>query len=118
MKKHITTLPVTPQADSPILDGVQNLSVDPTKKSCPSLRTALCTGLALLIWLIGCEPKQQIDHLKVGRQQLLNSGLAVDAIKHLKEAEIEELDKAPAARVVAPRIHTRTLNRRCESTRT
>ena len=55
----------------------------------------LFSGLALLILLIGCEPKQQIDHLKVGRQQLLNSGLAVDAIKHLKEAEIEELDKAP-----------------------
>lgn len=95
MKKHITTLHVTPQADSPILDGTQNLSVDPTKQSFPSLRTVLCTGLALLILLIGCEPKQKIDHLKVGRQQLLNSGLAVDAIKHLKEAEIEELDKAP-----------------------
>ena len=95
MKKHITTLPITSQADSSILDGTQNLSVDPTKKSFPSFRSALYTGLALLIVLIGCEPKQKIDHLKVGRQQLLNSGLAVDAIKHLKEAEIEELDKAP-----------------------
>ena len=95
MKKHVTTLPVTPQADSPSSDGTRNLSVNPTKKSFTSLRTTLCSGLTLLILLIGCEPKQQIDHLKVGRQQLLNSGLAVDAIKHLKEAEIEELDKAP-----------------------
>lgn len=95
MKKHVTILPITPQADSPILDGARNFSADLTKKSFPSLTTTLCSGLALLILLIGCEPKQQIDHLKVGRQQLLNSGLAVDAIKHLKEAEIEELDKAP-----------------------
>ena len=86
MKLHVTTAPATPQAD---------FSIAASQKSITSLRTILWAGLTLLILLIGCEPKQQIDHLKVGRQQLLNSGLVVDAIKHLKQAEIDELDKTP-----------------------
>ena len=105
MKKHVITMPATPQADypAPILNGTEtnrligakDLSIATIQKSFTSLRTTLCAGLTLLILLIGCEPKQQIDHLKVGRQQLLNSGLAVDSVKHLKQAEIDELDKAP-----------------------
>ena len=105
MKKHVVTTPATPRADrpSPILNseetdcpiGTRDLSTATIQKSFTSLTTALCTGLTLLILLIGCEPKQKIDHLKIGRQQLLNSGLAVDAVKHLKQAEIDELDKAP-----------------------
>ena len=95
MKKHVTTMPATPQADSPILNGAKDLSIRTIPKSFISIRMMLCTGLTLLILLTGCEPKQQIDHLKVGRQQLLNSGLAIDAVKHLKQAEMDELDKAP-----------------------
>ena len=103
MNKHGTTIPTTPQADAPILNGAdtdcligaKDFSIGTIQKFFNSTRTMLCVGLTLLIVLIGCEPKQKIDHLKVGRQQLLNSGLAVDAIKHLKQAEIDELDKAP-----------------------
>lgn len=105
MKKHVITMPAPLQADCqpPILNGqetncligAKNISMQTIHKSFTSLRTILCAGLTLLILLTGCEPKQKIDHLKVGRQQLLNSGLAVDAIKHLKQAEIDEIDKTP-----------------------
>ena len=97
MKKHVGTMVVSPQTGCPlpILNGVKDLSIGTIQKSFTSLRVMLCAGLTLLILLIGCESKQQIDHLKVGRQQLLNSGLAVDAIRHLKQAEIDETDKAP-----------------------
>ena len=105
MKKHVVTTPAAPRADcpSPILNGeetnrpigTRDLSTATIQKSFTSLKPTLCAVLTLLILLIGCEPKQQIDHWKIGRQQLLNSGLAVDAVKHLKQAEIDELDKAP-----------------------
>ena len=103
MKTHVGTTTATPQADSAILTdaetnrsiGAKDLSIGTIQTSCSSLKTTLYAGLILLILLVGCEPKQKIDHLKVGRQQLLNSGLAIDSIKHLKQAEIDELDKAP-----------------------
>ena len=103
MKTHVGTTTATPQADSAILTdaetnrsiGAKDLAIRTIQTSCTSLKTTLYAGLTLLILLVGCEPKQKIDHLKVGRQQLLNSGLAIDSIKHLKQAEIDELDKAP-----------------------
>ncbi len=105
MKKHVATTPATPRSDypSPILNGEEtnrpigprDLSTAIIQKSFTLLTTVLWVGLTLLILLIGCEPKQQIDHLKIGRQQLLNSGLVIDAVKHLKQAEIDELDKTP-----------------------
>ena len=105
MKKHVGTMLATPQAyyPPPILNseeadhriGTKALLSPKIQTSFIILRTTLCAGLTLLILLTGCEPKQKIDHLKVGRQQLLNSGLAVDAVKLLKQAEIDELDKAP-----------------------
>ena len=95
MKTHVGTICATPQANSPILNGAQDRSIGTIQKSFTSISATLCAVLTLLILLIGCQPKQKIDHLKVGRQQLLRSGLAVDAIKHLKQAEIDELDKAP-----------------------
>ena len=105
MKKHPETMPATPQADYPpsVVNGeetyrlieAQSLSIGTIQESFTLLKSALCAVLTSLILLIGCEPKQQIDHLKVGQQQLLNSGLAVDSVKHLKQAEIDELDKAP-----------------------
>ncbi len=103
MKTHVGTTTATPQADSALLTDAEtnrpidakDLSIGTIQTSCTSLKTTLYAGLTLLILLVGCEPKQKIDHLKVGRQQLLNSGLAIDSIKHLKQAEIDELDKAP-----------------------
>ena len=49
----------------------------------------------LFIWIvgIGCEQKQRVDHLKVGRRKLLNAGLALEAVEPLKIAETEEYDK-------------------------
>ncbi len=75
MKKHLVHIPANPQFGK------------------SRLATMLCGALIGLILLVGCEAKQKIDHLKVGRDQLLNSGLAVDAVKHLKQAEIDETDK-------------------------
>ena len=98
MKKHVGTMPATPQADfpPPISNGEETYHLIGTiQKSFTSFRAMLCAALALLILLIGCEPKQKIDYLKIGRQQLLNSGLAIDAVRLLKQAEINELDKAP-----------------------
>ena len=84
----------------------KNLLDSPIQKSFATFGKMLCGGLIFLTLLIGCEPKQQIDHLKVGRQQLLNSGLAVDAVKHLKQAEIDEVDKAePRALLVLAYTH-------------
>ncbi len=49
----------------------------------------------LFIWVvgIGCEQKQRVDNLKVGRIKLLNSGLALEAVEPLKIAVTEEYDK-------------------------
>ena len=98
MKKHVDTVATGPQFPrSHCHSGASSKtsSVKMTQRFLTSLMSTLCGVFLSLIALIGCEPKQQIDHLKVGRQQLLNSGLAVDAVKHLKQAEINELDKAP-----------------------
>ena len=94
MKKHVGAMSTRPQS-AKSHDHSKNLSTIMSRRFVTLVSTALCGGLFLLSALIGCQPKQQIDHLKVGRQQLLNSGLAVDAVKHLKQAEIDELDKAP-----------------------
>ena len=49
----------------------------------------------LFIWIvgIGCQQKQRVDQLKVGRRKLLNAGLALEAVEPLKIAETEEFDK-------------------------
>ena len=99
MKKCLVTLSANPQlAKSHRHFALLSKHLSPTtiQSLLTSVRGMLCAGLILLISLTGCEPQQKIDHLKVGRQQLLNSGLAVDAVKHLKQAEIEEIDKAEA----------------------
>lgn len=94
MKKHVGVMSTRLQS-AKSHGYAKNPSTIMSRRFVASVSTALCGGLLLLSALIGCQPKQQIDHLKVGRQQLLNSGLAVDAVKHLKQAEIDELDKAP-----------------------
>ncbi len=98
MKKHEDTLatrPQFPKSYCPASSPSRTPSAKITQGFPTSLMSVLWGVFLFLIVLIGCEPKQQIDYLKVGRQQLLNSGLAVDAVKHLKQAEVNELDKAP-----------------------
>ena len=99
MKKCIATMSASPQfpkAHRHSVPSAKDLSTTTIHKLSAGCRATVCGGVILLILLTGCEPQQKIDHLKVGRQQLLNSGLAVDAIKHLKQAEIEEIDKTEA----------------------
>ena len=96
MKKCLVTTSASPQFPKSHRHSVilnKNLSTPTVQRFLTSFGAMLCGGLILLILMTGCEPQQKIDHLKVGRQQLLNSGLAVDAVKHLKQAEIEEIDK-------------------------
>ena len=106
MKKHLVTMLAGPQfpkshchssnlnAEATArLIGTKDLSTGTIRRFFTSFGMMLCGGLMLVILLVGCESKQQIDHLKAGRSQLLNSGLAVDAVKHLKQAEIDEIDK-------------------------
>ena len=62
----------------------------------------------LLIFLIlavgiGCEQEQPITQLEVGRNKLLGAGLSIEAVNHLKRAEIEE------ARTPAEKVEPRTL---------
>ena len=94
MKKHVGTVSTRRQFIKSHCHS-KNLSPIVGQGFVASVWTVICAGFLLLSVLIGCQPKQQVDHLKVGRQQLLNSGLAVDAVKHLKQAEMDELDKAP-----------------------
>ena len=99
MKKCLVTTSARPQFPKSHRHSVilnKNLSTTTIQRCLTSFGAMLCGGLLLLILMTGCEPQQKIDHLKVGRQQLLNSGLAVDAVKHLKQAEIEEIDKTEA----------------------
>ena len=60
----------------------------------------------LLIFLIltvsvGCKQEQPITQLEVGRNKLLGAGLAIEAVNHLKRAEIEEAETA--AEKIEPR---------------
>ncbi|MCE2392984.1 HEAT repeat domain-containing protein [Candidatus Poribacteria bacterium] len=62
----------------------------------------------LLIFLIlavsvGCEQEQPITQLEVGKNKLLNAGLAIEAVNHLKRAEIEE------AKTEAEKVEPRAL---------
>ena len=42
---------------------------------------------------IGCQQEQVITQLEVGRAKLLDAGLAIEAVDHLKRAEVEEQNK-------------------------
>ena len=106
MKKHLVTMLASPQSPkshchssslsaeaTARLIGTKDLSIRTIPRFFTSFGMMLCGGLIFLILLVACESKQQIDQLKVGRDQLLNSGRALDAVKHLKQAEIDEIDK-------------------------
>lgn len=63
--------------------------------------------ILLLFICIGCERKQKgPSHLDVGRSRLIGSGLAVEAVNYLLEAEKREEDKAePRALLVIAYTH-------------
>ncbi len=49
--------------------------------------------LLIAVVSIGCQQEQVITQLEVGRAKLLDAGLAVEAVEHLKRAEVEEANK-------------------------
>ena len=57
----------------------------------------------ILVVGIGCHQEQPITQLEVGREKLLGAGLSIEAVEHLKRAEIEE------ARTAAQKIEPRAL---------
>lgn len=53
--------------------------------------------ILILITIVGCDTKQKgPSHLSVGKSKLIKSGLALDSINHLKEAEKIDEDKSEA----------------------
>ncbi len=52
----------------------------------------------ILAWVVsfGCKQEQIIPEISPGRTKLLGAGLAVEAVEHLKRAEIEEENKVEA----------------------
>ena len=109
MKKHLATVLVSPQftkSDYCSITIRKGHWFTTMQRFFDFFRKMLFGGLVVLTMLIGCEPRQQIDHLEIGRQQLLDSGLAIDAIKLLKQAEIDEVDKSvPRALLILAYTH-------------
>lgn len=53
--------------------------------------------ILILITIVGCDTKQKgPSHLSVGKSKLIKSGLALDSINHLKEAEKIDEDQSEA----------------------
>ena len=48
----------------------------------------------ILVVSVGCNQEQPITQLEVGRKKLLGAGLSIEAVEHLKRAEIEEAKTA------------------------
>ena len=63
------------------------------------------TLLMFLILVVGagCNQEQPITQLEVGREKLLGAGLSIEAVEHLKRAEVEE------AKTQAEKIEPRAL---------
>ena len=57
------------------------------------MKRVLTLLLLIAVVSIGCQQKQVITQLEVGRAKLLDAGLALEAVEHLKRAEIEEQNK-------------------------
>jgi HEAT repeat protein len=49
--------------------------------------------ILILVASVGCEQKQPVTQLEVGRDKLLGAGLVIEAVEHLKRAEQEEDNK-------------------------
>ena len=57
----------------------------------------------ILVVGLGCTAEQPITQLEVGRDKLLGAGLSIEAVEHLKRAEVEE------AKTQAQKIEPRAL---------
>lgn len=57
----------------------------------------------ILVVGVGCNQEQPITQLEVGRDKLLGAGLSIEAVEHLKRAEVEE------AKTAAEKIEPRAL---------
>lgn len=67
----------------------------------------------VLAWVVsfGCKQEQIIPELSPGRDKLLLAGLSIEAIDHLKRAEIDEKDKAePRALLLIAYSHALSQN--------
>lgn len=73
----------------------------------------LVTICLVLAWVVsyGCKQDQIIPELSPGRDKLLLAGLSVEAIEHLKRAEIDEKDKSePRALLLIAYSHALSQN--------
>ena len=73
----------------------------------------LLTICLVLTWVVsfGCEQKKIIPEISPGRDKLLGAGLAIEAVEHLKLAEIEEKDKdEPRALLLIAYSHALSTN--------
>ncbi len=57
------------------------------------MKKTLIVLLLVGVVSFGCQQKQIITQLEVGRSKLLNAGLTMEAVEHLERAEVEEVNK-------------------------
>ncbi len=57
------------------------------------MKKSLIVLLLIGVVSFGCQQKQIITQLEVGRKKLLNAGLTMEAVEHLERAEVEEVNK-------------------------
>ena len=58
-----------------------------------NMKKSLMILLLIGVVSFGCQQKQVITQLEVGRSKLLNAGLTMEAVSHLERAEVEEVNK-------------------------
>ena len=58
-----------------------------------NMKKTLIVLLLVGVVSFGCQQKQIITQLEVGRSKLLNAGLTMEAVEHLERAEVEEVNK-------------------------
>ena len=57
------------------------------------MKKSLIVLLLIGVVSFGCQQKQIITQLEVGRKKLLDAGLTMEAVEHLERAEVEEVNK-------------------------
>ncbi|MXZ00700.1 HEAT repeat domain-containing protein [Candidatus Poribacteria bacterium] len=57
------------------------------------MKKSLIVLLLIGVVSFGCQQKQIITQLEVGRKKLLDAGLTMEAVGHLERAEVEEVNK-------------------------
>ncbi len=80
---------------------IQSLKFERGEKELDMKKFSTLLVFFILIASVGCNQEQPITQLEVGRNKLLNAGLTIEAVDHLKRAELEEADTA--AEKVEPR---------------